>query len=328
MRKCKDCEREYEDAFVGTKTQLCKICYNRYKNSHYLKKEYIKIKDLPLIEQEKVIEGCMKKRTTLGKHKKAVKETVTLKKTCQVKEDNIDVNQVLAVVKNDIDLAFEKANINQDYLKLTDLPQIIEDLFLIMVDGKTVDNMKTAEDVFNNIKSDYDHLMEHTSEKELGKIAEVGMMQKLLCDLRRPTKMIVTYYRILEPVISKIKQYPILVKEIENTNKRLNGLRHKYLVKASTAVMEMVKQSDDYEDMELQEDLTPTFKNKKHFNWRVDCFNLYGNPNKSLFVSENGVWADDITDAKFRIRKFLEEKFSNVTYMEKDLIIEEDFSND
>ena len=74
--------------------------------------------------------------------------------------------------------------------------------------------------------------------------------------------------------------------------------------------------------------MTPTFKNKRHFNWKVECFNLYGNPNKSLFVSENGVWADDITDAKHRIKRFLEEKFSNVTYMEKDLVIEEDFSND
>ena len=74
MRICKDCEREYNDSFVGSKTQLCKICYNRLKNSSYLKKEYIKIKDLPLEEQKKVIEGCIKKRTTISKKKKTIKK--------------------------------------------------------------------------------------------------------------------------------------------------------------------------------------------------------------------------------------------------------------
>lgn len=323
MRICKDCEREYEDDFVGTKTHLCKICYNRFKNSNYLNKEYIKIKDLPLKEQDRVIKACMKKRATVNKKKVIVKKTE--KKVD--KTNDIDSTEILSIVKKDIDLAFEKANVNQEYLKLIDLTKIIEDLFLIIADGTTVDNIKTAEDVFNNIKSDYDHLLEHTDVADTATITEVAMMQKILSELRRPTKMIVTYFRILEPVISKIKQYPILVKEIENSNKKLKGLKNKYLVKASTAVMDIVKENGEYTDIELQEELTPTMKNKKHFDWKVDCFNLYGNPNKTTFVSENGVWADDIIDAKFRIKQFLKDKFPNVTYMEKDIIIEGDTQN-
>lgn len=114
MRICKDCEREYDDDFVGAKTQLCKICYNRFKNSSYLKKEYIKIKDLPLEEQEGVIKACMKKRATVNKNKKEQKNAqVTIKnKTYQIQKENTNKNQTLSIVKKDIDLAFEKANIN------------------------------------------------------------------------------------------------------------------------------------------------------------------------------------------------------------------------
>ena len=44
-------------------------------------------------------------------------------------------------------------------------------------------------------------------------------------------------------------------------------------------------------------------------------------------MSEKGIWANNIIDAKFKIKKFLSDYFPNVTYMEKDLIIEEDIQN-
>lgn len=323
MRICNDCEKEYEDDFVSERTHRCKICANRYKNAKSRNMEYVPLKDLSKEERERKIKHHFK----LQARRETKKKEKTLKRVETNPKKTINREQILAIVKKDIDLAFEKANINQEYLKLIDLTKIIEDLFLIIADGTTVDNIKTAEDVFNNIKSDYDHLLEHTDVADTATITEVAMMQKILSELRRPTKMIVTYFRILEPVISKIKQYPILVKEIENSNKKLKGLKNKYLVKASTAVMDIVKENGEYTDIELQEELTPTMKNKKHFDWKVDCFNLYGNPNKTTFVSENGVWADDIIDAKFRIKQFLKDKFPNVTYMEKDIIIEGDTQN-
>ena len=327
MRKCNDCEREYEDSFVGKKTQLCKICYNRYKNSNYLKKEYVKIKDLPLIEQEKVINACMKKRTTLNKNKKITRNIV---KKEQPKE-NIEDLEILNIVKNDIEEAFDMVGIPQDYLEFKKLPELIEMLFELVVSEKRINDAKEAEKAFNNIGTDYDHLIEAEAEDEedMGRIIKLSLMKNKLRQLRRPTKHIITYLDILEPVLLKIKQYPILVKEIENANKLLHEQIHPmYYIKASQYAKEIVEENSDKYKNITSETLNPLHSNKKHFNWQVSCFNLHGNPNRQQFISEKGIWANNITDAKFKIKKFLKDYFPNVTYMEKDLVIEEDLNNE
>lgn len=330
MRVCKDCEREYDDSFVGTKTQLCKICYNRLKNSCYLKKEYIKIKDLPLKEQEDVINACMKKRATVSKKKKTIKNIMVKEQITEQAKRNIEDAEILSIVKNDIEDAFDMVGIPQDYLEFKKLPELIEMLFELVVSEKRINDAKEAEKAFNNLGSDYEHLIEEEAEngEDVNRVIKYSLMKNKLKQLRRPTKNVIAYLDILEPVLLKIKQYPIIVKEIEKANETLHEQMHPmYYIKASQyAKKEVEENAEKYKNITANV-LSPLHTNKKHFNWQVNCFNLHGNPNRQQFVSEKGIWADNIIDAKFKIKKFLKDYFPNVTYMEKDLIIEEDAPN-
>ena len=331
MPICKDCEMEVEKL---NKEGICHQCYIRKTNNVYLNKKngtnnpYVPLKDIKgTIEYNRV----MGRRAATNK-KKNPQVTVT-KTTYKIMNENksgltgcrdnhiietIDdkVNKYRNEVVSDIKASFAKNNINDNYLKFKNMDEFVENFFSLLQEDNFIVDAKKADSVFFDLNIDYSHLLENTPFEDLEGMQRCNFLLKILLDLRRPTKEILDYYYVIDPVIAYLRKDKEFIRLLDEARIRLKqkSENHKdigYYVRESNIVSR--------EDFVLGERVDKF----KLYDATVWCYNLHGNPNKSFFRAKGGIKATTAEQAKLKFKAFLKEKFYSVTYKDEDINIEE-----
>lgn len=333
MKICKDCEMEVDKLNLDG---ICHQCYIRKTNNVYLNKKngtnnpYIPLKDIKgTIEYNRVMG---RRRATLEKKNNKSQVTVT-KTTYKIMNENksgltgckdnniietIDdkVNKYRNEVVSDIKASFAKNNINDEYLKFKNINEFVENFFSLLQEDNFIMDAKKADEIFFNLKIDYDHLLENTPFEDLEGMQRCNFLLKILLDLRRPTKEILDYYYVIDSVIDYLRKDKEFVRLLDEARIKLKqkSENHKdigYYVRESNIVSK--------EDFVLGERVDKY----KLYDATVWCYNLHGNPNKSFFRAKGGVKASTPEQAKLKFKTFLKEKFYSVTYKDEDIKIEE-----
>ena len=138
---------------------------------------------------------------------------------------------------------------------------------------------------------------------------EAMFREKALLEIRRPTKDVLYYSEMLEPIIEHLKEDKKLLELLELVKMHLED--KKDFIEDRTY---FVKQSNL---------LRGETKPYKRFRCKVLCYNLYGNKNISELNKDGGIWARDKEDAKEKFKRWIETTFDTVTYKEKDIVIED-----
>ena len=121
-----------------------------------------------------------------------------------------------------------------------------------------------------NLKIDYDHLLENTPFEDLEGMQRCNFLLKILLDLRRPTKEILDYYYVIDPVIDYLRKDKEFVRLLDEARIRLKqkSENHKdigYYVRESNIVsredfvlgerVDRYKQSLEQEDINLSNEI-------------------------------------------------------------------------
>lgn len=310
---CPDCEQEVEKL---NKAGICKQCATRINQNAYLNRKegtnnpYIPLKDLKNINL-----SAYNKVMGRRKHKKEVKQTNT--KISDKTEKTSDLRNIYYTkVAKDINQAFEDNKISQDYLQYKSLDNWLETLYLLCLDENFITSAKQGESQFNKLACLYKHAQENLSWDDLTKINDISYAQKALSELRRPTKEILDYYEVLDPLVEYLKGNTLFMK-------LLNEARVKMIQKSNNH--ENPGYYTDIESDVVQGDFILGFRDSKTkiYDCTVWCYNLNGNPNRRLFRANNGFYAKNEIDARLRFKAFLADKFATVTYKDKDITITE-----
>ncbi len=321
---CPDCGEEITKLITkGEHKGICKRCYKRIQQNEYLNKkngtnkEYIPI--IKLKEKDPITYNRIMGRRSITDKSKPKKVSTSKEKEVIKHNDNIKIIYY-GKVSNDLDKAFKDANINTDYTKYSNLPLWI-DTFVSLLSDKDEDNFiiqcKKGEDIFNRLGAIYSHEKENLDWDDIEHINEISFAEKALCELRRPTKELLDYYYCIDAVIEHLKEDTKLMDLILEAKERLEEKKehHKNPIFFSSVGSSMVSAVN----------LAKSVKDSKNkiYDCTVWCYNLNGNPRKSLFRANNGILARNEVDAKLKLKQFLSEKFSSVVYNDRDIMIKE-----
>ena len=318
---CPDCGEEVNKLVTrGEYKGICKRCYKRMQQNEYLNKKngtnkpYVSI--LELKEKDPITYNrIMGRRSITDKVQNKKQTTKTINKT---NNDNIKIIYY-GKVSNDLEKAFKEAGINQDYIKYNNLPLWIDTFISLLSDDEDnfIMQCKKGEDIFNRLGAVYNHEKENLGWDDIERINEISFAEKALSELRRPTKELLDYYYCIDPIIEYLK-----------TDKKLYNL----IVDAKNKLKEKKEYHENpifYSSVESSivsaVNLAKSAKDSKNkiYDCTVWCYNLNGNPRKSLFRANNGILARNEVDAKLKLKQFLSEKFSSVIYNDRDITIKE-----
>lgn len=327
--KCPDCGIELtEENKVkrGKHIGLCRKCFKRIQSNEYLNrkngtnKKYIPIKDLKYVDPVEYNRVMGRRLSELNKQKTKTKKIVknNILKNESNKED-VKLTYYSKVSK-DLNKAFEESNINTDYLKYSNLPLWINTFISLLSEDENsnfVMQCKKGEIIFNNLFNLYQHERENLDWDDIESINNIGYAEKALQELRRPTKELLDYYYSIDPIVEHLKQDKELLDLINIAKEELKNKEeaHKnpvFYSKVNSDLVEVVNISK-----------TNVETKTKLFDCTVWCYNLNGNPRKSLFRVNDGMRARNEVDAKLRFKTFLREKFSSVIYNDNDISIKE-----
>lgn len=310
---CPDCELETDKLnYRG----ICERCYKRMTNKKYRGQEYKPLASIKGTKEYNRAMGKILKTIEEKKGKKPKMKPIATKTSETVFSKKEDLKSIYyGKVSKDIKNAFAENNLSEDYLKSNNLENFVETFLSLMQEDNNsfIIQCKKAEKIFNDLGKLYNHQKESYSWDEIDKINEISYAEKALFELRRPTKETLDAYIAIDDIISylqKDEQFMELLKEVRiNLKQRLENQKNKIYLSEVTSNLTDIEQK---------------VENKlKLYNCKVWCFNLYGNPQKTLFTANNGVKARNEIDAKIRFKAFLQDKFPNITYKEADIIIEE-----
>lgn len=306
MLMCRDCEQETKKL---NKDGICKACATRKANAKYVNKEYIPLKDIKGTREYK---QAMSRRNTPAKSHRAT-ET-------KDKEDNI-VNNIKSSyymkVSKDINKAFKEAGLDEDYIKNRNLDVWLETFYTLTRTENFITDAKKAESVFNNLYNLYRHSQENLDWNDIEKIQEISCIQKALLELRRPTKNMLDLYEVIDPLIVYLQQDDKFMKLLEDSRILM--------------IKKVEAQADPKYHTNIESNLIdnsfvePSIIEKKNklYDCTVWCYNLNGDPNRRLFRANNGISAKSEVEARLKFKRFLADKFSTVTYKDKDINIKE-----
>ena len=216
-------------------------------------------------------------------------------------------------VLKDVADAFKENNLTQDYLKYNNIPEFLDTFFSLLQEDNFLIDAKLGETIFNRLNFDYNHLIENGG-WSMEDIIKGYSMQKCLLELRRPTKNILAYYSVLEPIVDYLKN-DIKFKEILD-NCRIQSNKVKEHLETPT-----------YNSRESNLMLQESYVAEKNivkfdlFDCSVWCYNLYGNKSKQLFRADGGMRAKNEAEAKLKFKAFIRDKFPSVSYSDKDIMI-------
>ena len=206
-------------------------------------------------------------------------------------------------VTKDIKKSFEKEGITDNYLKFN-LKDFINTFASLFGDNSYLAEAKKAEMIFNKTSIDYLHAIEAT-DWDYSEMENAMFREKALLEIRRPTKDVVYYAKLIEPVIEHLKEDKKFIELLTLLQQHLN------------------EGKEDKKVYYNRQTNIPKVGSFKKYDCRVNCFNLYGNKTVKELVKEGGMWAKDEDDAKAKFKKWIDTTFDTVTYKEKDIIIEE-----
>ncbi len=324
---CPDCGIELtEDNKVrkGQHLGLCKRCAKRIESLKYLNrkngtnKEYIPLKDLKYINP-------IEYNRVMGRRVAGIKREESKSKRGRPKKDISIINTnkedlkltYYSKVSKDLNKAFKEANINPEYTKNIDLPSWIN-TFIGLLDTDDATNFimqcKKGEDIFNKMQSLYNHHKENLDWKDIDKINEIGFAEKALNELRRPTKELLDYYYSIDGIITYLRQDEEFMRLLRSAKEDLD-------IKKRRHENPKYYSSVDSDFVDSEHVVEATEPRTKIFDCTVWCYNLNGNPRKSLFRANGGIQARNEIDAKLKLKNFLSEKFPSVIYNDKDITI-------
>ena len=323
---CPDCEEQVEKL---TKKGICLHCYRRITQLNYLNKKnntndpYIPLKDLKELNP-RAYNSVMGRRHSV-KAKKEIEEQVKVKKT-RIKINSTSEKSIEDIkieyygkVSKDLDKAFNEAGIDKDYINHKDLFLWV-DIFISLLDTDDTTNFimqcKKGEQVFNDMFNLYQHERENLDWNDLDSINRIGYAEKALQELRRPTKNLLDYYYSVDPIIEHLKEDKELLDLIKIAKSELEAKKrsheHPYIVtKVESDLVEAVNT------------VKSTQSKSKIYDCTVWCYNLNGNPRKSLFRAKGGIHAKNEVDAKLKFKTFLTDKFASLIYSDRDIEIKE-----
>lgn len=321
---CPDCE--FEMGQLAPRLGICKKCAQRkstvtYQNKkNNTNKEYIPLKDLKKIKPNYYNNICNRRRKEGYKHINDLetKEDKSIIRRTVVGETEVDIkNTYYAKVYKDIQETFNNAKISDSYLEYDNLDKWVDTFFLLLQKDNFITDAKEAEIQLNNLDSLYDHALENADWSDMNKIKEISYTLKALRELRRPTKNILDFYYVVDPIITYLQKDEKFMKLLEDARITLKYKKDhhdnpKYMSRVDVA---MARESDFVCGI--------TDQKPRLYDCTVLCFNLNGNPNKSLFRAKNGIKAKNEAEAKLKLKNFLSNKFATVTYKDEDITIKE-----
>lgn len=303
---CKDCEMESNKL---NKKGVCAPCSRRIAMAKYKGIKYIPLKDIAGTREYKI---AMKNRICLTKEYRNQKETKTVEIKIdkpETKFDKQDIKQkCYGDVKQDLNESFEQNNLSENYLNF-DIQGFVETFYGLLQEDNYIEDARKAEEIFNNTSIDFLHSIEKC-DWDSNEIQEKLYREKVLLELRRPTKKILAYYKLIEPIIDYIKK--------DNTIRNmLNDLR--------IELPKMKEQIEKGEYFPKQSNLmgaTPTIYKK--YSCSVMCYNLYGKQTKEKLDWRGGTWARSEADAKASFLRFIDTYFSGIKFDDKDILVMEE----
>jgi hypothetical protein len=251
--------------------------------------------------------------------KEPIKSNKTKKSIDKTKDINALRNKYYSVVAKDLNTAFDDAKLSLDYLSNKNLDSWVETLYCLVQEDNFITDAKKAEQIYNNLKNTYNHALESLSWDSIDEITNVNFSLKALSELRRPTKELLDFYNVIGPLIEYLKQD-------SNFMSILSDIRIKVLQKSDNHENPVYYSSIESNVTKNIDNIVTdksNIKRVKLYDCTVYCYNLNGDINRRLFRMNNGLYAKNFTDAKLNFKRFLSEKFSNVTYRDQDISIEE-----
>lgn len=294
--KCKDCETTVKKV---NKDGICAACSRRKSQRKYAGKKYIPLKDLKGTWQYDL---AMRKRAeSINKNSKDNKEND--KKLNDIGEESTK-NKFFLQVSKDVDKSFKEEKLTKEYLDFN-LENFIESFYSLMQEDNYIADAKKAEEIFNKTSIDFIHMIENCSWEDK-EIQNIVYQEKALLELRRPTKTMLCYYKIIEPVVEYLKKDSQFMETFENSR------------------IEFIKSKGKIEKGEYfpRQTHLMTKDKLKNYNCSVMCYNLYGNQGLQELKANGGIWAKDENEARKVFLKFINSSFPTITYNSDDIKIE------
>ena len=319
---CKDCDEEVEEL---TKLGVCKRCYRRIEQLEYLnrknkeKKVYIPLNQLKSVNINAYNRIMGRRNSTDKKHNIETKAEKILKKEQKENKNDLKLNYYTKVSK-DLSKAFEDNNLTDDYTKY-DLVQFIDTLIALtrLDDNNIINQCKKGERIFNDMVNLYRHQKENLDWSNSEEIINISYAEKALNELRRPTKNILDYYYCISPIIEYLKKDNIFMDALFDAK---NQLYDKKQYHESPKYISNIDSDLVNDDFIIKYDESKNNKTKL-YDCTVWCYNLNGNPEKQLFKANGGIYAKNETEAKLKLKTFLNEKFASLSYADNDIFVKE-----
>ncbi len=321
--KCKDCEFEFEKL---NNEGICKDCAHRIAQAKYLKKPYVKIKDLKGTSwYDTLIERRRKKGIFLSK---TIETSIIVDKPKNIIGEKEDLKQLLKnkqlkaeeVVDKDIEDRIKKLNLHKDLIQ-TPLDIMLQ-AFIRIFDNSIV-NEKTL------LKNEYevfiiDRLHKLLFIEDVDEVTQLGLEQRYIesrrCELKKELNLYAPFRELIDELandeIFKTK-FNLAVEKYEKTKSDYENYKYKTNTLSMQNLDFTVPSKIDVLDRKLAER-----QPMKKFNCSVPCNNLYGNKEKTLFETKTPILAESEEQAKEILKNMLKQ-FKGVFYNEKDIIIKE-----
>lgn len=298
--RCKDCE---EIAKTLNNDGLCEFCAKRKALARYRKTEYKALKDIKGTRGYKI---AMTKRRKIKEQRREsdVSEIENSTSKTENLKKNTTRDKYYLQVSDDIEKSFEEANLTKTYLNV-DLENFIEMFYSLMQEDNYIADARKAEEIFNKTSIDLLHAIENSTWEDK-EIQDIVYQEKALLELRRPTKTIICYYKMLEPVIEYLKGDTYFMELLDSL--RINFIRNKDKIEKA-------------EYFPRQTHLMAKEK-QKNYNCSVMCYNLYGKQTLEELKANGGIWAKDENEAKRVFLRFINSSFPTITYNSDDIKIE------
>lgn len=237
----------------------------------------------------------------------------------EIKEETKEEKEVKKVEKNitelkekyyidvtkDIKKSFAEEGITEDYLKFN-IKDFVGTFMSLFGENNYIAEAKKAETIFNKTSIDYLHSIENT-DWDFEAMQDAMYREKALLEIRRPTKDVIYYSKMVQPIIDYLKQDEEFMKLLELTKQYIDnqdGEEKFYIPKQSNLVK---AEKEIY----------------KKYACQVKCYNLYGNKTVKVLNKEGGIWAKNKEEAKDKFKNWIDRSFDTVTYKEKDIVVEE-----
>lgn len=302
---CKDCEMEVSKL---TKNGICKQCQMRQYNCTYKGINYIPLKDLKGTKEYNVAMG--KRYGKQGakiidltcKEQAQPEQKEIAEEVEQPKENDSLKSKYYMQVYQDAKKVFDENNLDINFLNKINLKDFIVMLTNLIENNDAVEDAEKALKIFNDLSTDYSHLIENSGWDEESMEKGYGL-QKALLELRRPTKDFIYSYNSIKEIIDYLKQDDYLRALIDRVK---NSIEKDAMYRPRKS--EIVAKEDF------------ALKMKKYI-CSVQCYNLYGSRVRSELKTTMD--AVDEEQAKRKFQKFIIDKFTSIVYKDEDIRIEE-----